>query len=85
MKPYRNLRGDSGVSAYEYGPDWIRVQFRHGEIYEYRRDRVGAAQLAEMKRLADAHHGLTTFINTHPAVKQGYTRVGHRAAARGRK
>jgi hypothetical protein len=26
-----------------------------------------------MKRLADSDDGLTTFINTHPAVKKGYS------------
>ena len=31
MKAYRDINGDSGVSAYEYGDDWIRVNSSTGE------------------------------------------------------
>jgi hypothetical protein len=73
MKSYRDVDGDSGVSAYEYGNDWIRVQFKHGGIYEYRASSIGAAHLSTMKRLADSGAGLTTYINTNPEVKMGYS------------
>ena len=35
MQRYRNLHGGSGVAAYQTGPDYIRVKFRHGGTYEY--------------------------------------------------
>ena len=73
MKPYRNLSGDAGVAAYELGPDWIRIQFIRGGTYRYTRDSVGSRKLKEMKRLAEEGRGLTTFINQHPGVKNGYT------------
>ena len=72
MKPYRGSSGDAGVSAYEYGSSWIRLQFVGGKVYEYTAGSVGPTNLKTMKRLADDGEGLTTFINTHPEVKDGY-------------
>ena len=74
MKPYQNLSGDAGVVAYDYGPKWIHVRFSESDTYEYTSGSVGSGNLKEMKRLADAGEGLTTFINQHPLVKMGYTR-----------
>jgi hypothetical protein len=35
MEHYLNIDGDSGVSGYEIGVDFIRVQFSTGSIYLY--------------------------------------------------
>jgi hypothetical protein len=75
MKPYRDVDGDSGVSAYEYGDEWIRVRFKHGGTYEYRASSIGLSHLNAMKRLADSGDGLATYINTNPDVKDGYSRM----------
>lgn len=72
MKPYRNRSGDSGVIAYEHGAGWIRLRFTGGSEYEYTESSIGAENLETMKHLADSGDGLTTFINTHPEVKNGY-------------
>ncbi len=72
MKPYKDINGDSGVLAYEYGENWISVQFKHGGVYSYRSPRVAASHISTMKRLADAGDGLNAYINTHPDVKKGY-------------
>jgi curved DNA-binding protein CbpA len=69
--PYRNK--DSGVSEFEYGADWIRVKFRDGEFYEYRASKIGQSHINEMKRLADAGEGLTTYVNTHRDVYYGWS------------
>ncbi len=74
MKPYRNLSGDSGVSAFEHGPGWINVQFKEGATYEYTAAGVGRRHLSQMKRHADAGRGLSTYISRHPEVRDGYTR-----------
>ena len=58
MKAYKDINGDSGVSAYDYGDDWIKVQFKHGGTYEYRASKIGSAHLSRMKRLADTGDGL---------------------------
>jgi len=63
MQYYKNIGGDSGVSAYEYGTDFIRVKFSSGKIYLYTNASAGAQNIAEMKRLADAGRGLNSFIN----------------------
>ncbi len=74
MKPYKNLSGNSSVSAYELGDGWIRVRFNDGGTYEYRAVEIGAVHLKEMKRLADAGRGLATYINTNSRIRDGYSR-----------
>jgi hypothetical protein len=74
LKRYRNLSHGAGVRAYAHGPGWIHLQFVRGGTYEYTSRSVGQANLQKMKRLADAGEGLTTFINQHPDVKNGYAR-----------
>lgn len=72
MKPYKDVNRDSGVSAYEYGVDWIHVEFSTGAVYEYTNVSAGSHNIETMKRLADSGNGLNAFINTH--VKYKYLR-----------
>lgn len=72
MQRYRNAQGDSGVAAYEIGPDYIRVQFRHGATYQYDYASTGQLPVERMKRLAASGQGLATFISRF--VKGNYTR-----------
>lgn len=65
MKRYRGGHGDSGVSAYECGPDWIRIRFHHGGIYRYDARHPGLEHVIEMQCLAEAGSGLNTYINRH--------------------
>jgi hypothetical protein len=68
MPAYANSSGNSGVVAFDDAdPDEIRVRFRSGRhlTYVYTRLSVGAANLARMKRLANAGAGLNSFINRH--------------------
>ena len=64
MERYKNLKGDSGVSAYETGSDFIRVEFSNGSIYLYTYASTGSDNIECMKRLAADGQGLNTFINT---------------------
>jgi hypothetical protein len=73
MKAYQDINGDSGVVAYDYGDDWIVVQFRRGGDYEYRASKIGINHITTMKHLADIGDGLNAYINTHPEVKNGYS------------
>lgn len=73
MKTYKDINGDSGVSAYDYGDDWIKVQFRHGLIYDYRASKIGSAHISNMKRLADSGDGLNAYINTNSDVRSGWS------------
>jgi hypothetical protein len=64
MRRYANLDGRAGVLEYEIGPDWILLRFRdRPELYLYNRDRPGIGKVLQMKRLAIAGRGLTTFVN----------------------
>lgn len=72
MRPYANLSGNSGVTAYESGPDFIRVEFRSGETYLYTYDSAGPDNVEHMKDLADKGHGLAAFISQQPEAREGY-------------
>jgi len=72
MQIYKNLDGDSGVQAYEYGTDFIKVKFSTGAVYVYTNASAGTHNIAEMKKLADEGKGLNAFINTK--VKKLYAR-----------
>ncbi len=73
MKPYKDVDGDSGVLAYDYDQETIRVQFKHGGTYTYRSSKIGVTHLSTMKRLADSGDGLNAYINTNADVKHGWS------------
>jgi hypothetical protein len=62
MERYRNINGDSGVTYFEIGPDWIKVWFNE-DWYLYTYASAGSNNIEEMKRLAAAGEGLNAFIN----------------------
>lgn len=70
MTAYENLSGNSGVTAYEIGDDWIKVQFRYGWIYLYTVESAGSTNIEEMKPLAQSGQGLSGFISQN--VKSDY-------------
>lgn len=72
MEPYRNVGGDSGVVAYESGPDFMRVQFSDGSIYLYTYASTGHQNIEQMKQVASNGQGLNSFINT--TVRKAYAR-----------
>ena len=69
MPKYRDVDGDSGVIGYEYGPDWIEVEFKKGanRFYRYSYMSAGSQHVERMKRLADAGDGLNSYINRYVA------------------
>lgn len=64
MEPYRNIAGNSGVVAYEIGPDYITVEFSDGGTYRYTYASASMENVERMKGLAQAGQGLNTFIST---------------------
>lgn len=62
MVRYKNLGGNSGVSAYEIGAEQINVQFSSGAVYLYTYKSAGSSNIEEMKSLAVAGKGLNSFI-----------------------
>jgi hypothetical protein len=70
MQPYKNLGGDSGVSAYETGNDSITVEFKDRSAYLYTNESAGSENIEHMKNLAASGSGLNSFIST--TVKKNY-------------
>ncbi len=75
FKSYGNPEGNSGIDAYQIGPDFIRVKFHNGSIYLYTYESAGQDDIEEMKELAKEGQGLNRYINTN---------VRHHYAARER-
>jgi hypothetical protein len=70
MRRYLNNHGDSGVVAYELGPDWIAVKFVDGKVYQYTHQSGGSERVTEMKKRAAAGQGLSTYIaQNHPGFE----------------
>jgi hypothetical protein len=69
---YRNLNGDSGVTNYAIGPDFIAVQFQDPTIYIYDDTRPGRAHVEQMKAFAVCGRGLGTYISRH--VRKAFAR-----------
>lgn len=63
MQLYGNLAGDSGVTHFEPGADFIRVRFVGGDTYLYTYQSAGPDNVEHMKQLAQAGRGLSTFIS----------------------
>ncbi len=72
MPHYRNLDGHSGVVAYESTPDSIVLTFVGGDRYLYGAQRPGRAMVEQMKALANAGRGLSTFVSQQ--VRGAYER-----------
>ncbi len=72
MHRYKNLSGQSNVVFYEFGSDFIKVQFGDGSVYLYNTQSTGSADITEMQRLAVAGSGLNRFISR--VVKKRYAR-----------
>lgn len=74
MEKYKNLSGDSGVSGYEIGSDYIKVTFKGGsKVYVYNYTSAGRDNIENMKNLAKNGTGLNAFINKN--VKKLYSRI----------
>jgi hypothetical protein len=70
MERYMNRGGDSGVSEYEIGTDFIKIKFKTSSpIYVYSNMRTGQQHVEAMKQLAVSGHGLQAYINRHKTMR----------------
>lgn len=74
MQKYKNLGGNSSITAYEPIPGGIRIEFGPGAVYEYTDDKLGSEVIRNMLGLAAAGQGLCSYINRNPQIRKGYTR-----------
>ncbi|MBC8034291.1 MAG: hypothetical protein H7Y03_09105 [Chitinophagaceae bacterium] len=65
MRKYNNSAGDSGISGYETGLEYIQVRFGYGRSYTYSYKRAGKEHVDNMKVLAEKGRGLNTYINRY--------------------
>lgn len=66
MERYRNSGGDSGVSHYEIGADYIDVKFSGTfRTYTYSYRKAGRPHVEQMKILALRGSGLNSYINKY--------------------
>jgi len=72
MTDYRNLRGNSGVAAYEIAEDSITVQFNDGALYLYNYSKPGMINVNRMKQLALKGSGLNSLIRR--VIKKNYSK-----------
>jgi hypothetical protein len=77
MEIYKNLSGLSNVGRYEFGDEYIDVEFKGRNkdgcnTYRYGYARTGQSNVEHMKELAHAGRGLNSFIVMH--VKKLYER-----------
>lgn len=72
MIRYRNLDGDSGITAYGIGNDYIVVEFHGGACYIYSYMSAGTNHVENMKALARQGRGLNSYIMRN--VKNNYER-----------
>ncbi len=64
MTSYKDIDGDSGVLSYEFGADFIDVQFKGTpKIYQYSYQSAGRENVETMKVLAKSGDGLNSYIN----------------------
>jgi len=69
MTPYNNSGGNSGVRAYEYGSDYITVQFSDRSVYTYTDSSAGANHIQNMIRLAQCGSGLNSYIMRNVKIR----------------
>ena len=72
MEKYRDIDGNSGISTYEVGDDFIIVCFAKGGVYLYDYFTTGSYHVNNMIRLARMGNGLNGYINLN--AKHTYAR-----------
>lgn len=72
MTRYANLAGNSPITAYEITGDSITVEFDSAHTYMYTYASTGKKNIEQMKNLAIAGRGLSTFISR--VVKERYAK-----------
>lgn len=73
MEVYQNKNGNSGITHYEIGVEYIAIRFENqSEIYIYTNVQTGKRHIDKMKKLAISGKGLSTYISQHPSVKNNF-------------
>lgn len=77
MQKYLNLGGNSSVTFFETGADFIKVWFKNStSCYLYNYIKPGKVCVECMKELANQGQGLCSYIGKNKYVKYNYFRKG---------
>ena len=77
MQKYLNLGGNSSVTFFETGADFIKVWFKNStSCYLYNYIKPGKVYVEHMKELANQGQGLCSYIGKNKYVKYNYFRKG---------
>lgn len=77
MQKYLNLGGNSSVTFFETGTDFIKVWFNNSlSCYLYNYIKPGKVCVECMKELANQGQGLCSYIGKNKYVKYNYFRKG---------
>ncbi len=71
MEAYKNLSGESGITAFKMNQTSCVIYYDDGSAYEYDETSTGTKNLAAIKVLAIKGRGLHTFIERF--VKDNYS------------
>ena len=73
MEKYSNKSGDSGITHYKIGKDYITILFKNKlDKYIYSTAKIDKKHITKMKQLALSGKGLSSYISQHPEVKENY-------------
>jgi hypothetical protein len=70
VEKYKDLNGNSGISAFEIGRDYIMIEFKDGGRYLYNYSQPGIREVEEMKKYTLKGRELATYINQN--VRERY-------------
>lgn len=65
MIPYKNMNLLSPIVSYDFGVDWIRVEWFEGETRTYRYSDTGKRNINRMIKCAKTGRGLATYIESN--------------------
>jgi hypothetical protein len=65
MRHYKNINQGSSVLAYEYGNEWITIEYVTGNLHTYKYADAGRSHVESMKKYADKGKGLDSYISQH--------------------
>lgn len=81
LQPYRSASAHSGITDFALLPNAIIVLFRDGSAYLYTDSIPGKQHIRNMRVLALAGRGLTTYINQHVRSRYAESLCAEQVAA----
>lgn len=62
MYTYKDVGGNSGITAYDSGVDWFMIRFKDGSLYLYTKQSTTPERIEYMRELALQGKGLNSYV-----------------------